>query len=73
MNKFVGMEYGHWGITVFVRNHERDYAPASTEFFGYPVSCQGPVDSAETERQAMARCRELGGTPKGPFFSQRAA
>ena len=63
------MEYGHWGITVSQRHTKTDYAPSHTEFFPYPVGARGPVDSAATERNAIARCRELGGEVKGPFFT----
>lgn len=65
------MEYGHWGITVWQRQHETDYAPFYVKSFGYPVvNSRGPVDSAETEEQAMEHCRSLGGIPKGPFFTK---
>ncbi len=63
------IQYGHWGITVSTRSAPHDYAPTACEFFPYPVvNGRGPMDSAETERQAIARCRELGGEVKGPFF-----
>lgn len=62
------IEYGHWGITVSQRHNERDYAPFTTDFFGYPVGTRGPCDSAATEAAAIERLVELGGTPKGPFF-----
>lgn len=69
---YTTMHYGHWGITVSQRLAPSDYAPVATEFFSYPVGLRGPSDSADTEQRAMARCRELGGTPKGPFFSRTA-
>ena len=62
------IEYGHWGITVATRNSPHDYAPVETKHFGYPVGTRGPVDSADTERAAIAYCRSLGGEVKGPFF-----
>lgn len=67
----VGMEYGHWGITVWQRHNQTDYAPFYTKNFGYHVvNGLGPIDSAETEDEAMKHCRTLGGTPKGPFFKR---
>lgn len=62
------MEYGHWGITVSTRANAGDYAPVSLKTFGYPVGTRGPIDSAATEREAIAHCRSLGGVVKGPFF-----
>ena len=62
------LEYGHWGISVSVRKFPADYAPKSCEFFPYPVGVLGPINSAATERAAIARGRELGGEIKGPFF-----
>ena len=63
------IEYGHWGITVSQRHDERDYAPFETKFFGYPVvNGHGPCDSAKVEAEAIEYCKQLGGTPKGPFF-----
>lgn len=62
------MEYGHWGITVSTRANPGDYAPSACKFFPYPVGTRGPVDSADTEREAIAYSRSLGGEVKGPFF-----
>lgn len=64
----VALQYGHWGITVAVRYNADDYAPTHTEFFPYPAGTRGPVDSADIEREAIERCRSLGGEAKGPFF-----
>ncbi len=66
---YVSLEYGHWGITVSERVNERDYAPIKTTSYAYPVGTRGPVDSADTERKAIAHCRSLGGAVKGPFFT----
>ena len=65
------MEYGHWGITVATRNNPRDYAPVSYKTFYYPVGTRGPIDSAQTELEAIEYCRSLGGEAKGPFFTGR--
>ena len=65
---YTSMQYGHWGIDVSTRKHPSDYAPVETTFFSYPVGTQGPIDSALTEREAIAFCKSLGGVVKGPFF-----
>lgn len=62
------LEYGHWGITVSERNNINDYAPHNTTLYSYPIGTRGPIDDADTERLAIAHCRRLGGTIKGPFF-----
>lgn len=64
----IDLQYGHWGITVSQRNAAADYAPFACEFFSYPVSTRGPIDSAKTELAALDFARSLGGEPKGPFF-----
>lgn len=69
---FVSIQYGHWGITISQRHNERDYAPFVTEFFGYRVGTRGPIDDAIAEAAAIDRLKQLGGIPKGPFFSTRA-
>ncbi len=55
------LQYGNWGITVY---------SASQVFaqYAYPVGTRGPVNSAATERKAIAHCKRLGGEIKGPFF-----
>lgn len=62
------LQYGHWGITVSTRENLSDYAPIATKNFSYPVGARGPVDSADTERQAIEYCRSLNGEVKGSFF-----
>lgn len=65
----VGMQYGHWGITVSARRHKDDYAPmAILGTFQYPVSTRGPVDNEMTERAAIELCRLYKGEVRGPFF-----
>lgn len=64
----IDLQYGHWGITVSQRHQPTDYAPFTTEFFAYPVSTRGPIDSAKTELAAIEFARSLGAEPKGPFF-----
>ena len=72
MNATTTMEYGHWGITVSTRENPHDYAPTFFKTFPYPVGARGPIDSADTEREAIAYCRRLGGEVKGPFFYREA-
>ena len=67
------IQYGHWGITVSVRQDERDYAPVKTWIYPYPVGIRGPIDCAQTEREAIARCRSLNGVVRGPFFYREDA
>ena len=62
------IQYGHWDITVSQRHAPTDYAPFSVKSFPYPIGPRGPIDSADTERAAIAFFRSLGGEPKGPFF-----
>ncbi len=62
------LEYAHWGINVCTHENPGDYAPIAIKHFGYPVGARGPVNSAETERQAIEYCHSLGGKAKGPFF-----
>jgi len=67
---YVTMEYGHWGITVSSRENPTDYAPKEFKYFSYPLSTRGPVNSKETEAEAIAYCKARGGEVKGPFFSR---
>jgi len=60
------MTYGHWNIRVTTTDGNQ----TTTQTFPYPVGFRGPVNSAATEREAIAYCRRLGGEVKGPFFYQ---
>ena len=67
---YTSLEYGHWGITVSQRDCKTDYAPFTTKTFSYPVSTRGPINSAETERFAIAYAKSIDPNAeiKGPFF-----
>ncbi len=63
------MEYSHWGINVCTHEKVGDYAPIAIRNFPYAVGPRGPVNDPQTERDAIAYCRSLGGEVKGPFFA----
>ena len=63
--------YGHWGIDVLAAREPGKNYGAVLASYSYPVSTRGPVNSAETERLAIAHCLRIGGEVRGPFFAAR--